>query len=338
MEINNRLSIFLIFGFCFLSLASCKEKKQMSPKLNLNTNQITVSGISSGGYMAHQFHIAFSDQVVGAALLASGPYGCAEGDLQTALGSCLNNQSELDEIKYITLIKKSAKDKNISNTEHLKNDKVWIYHGTNDSTVSNQVVKAQASLYKKLGAEVVEEYSQSSGHGMPTKSFGVKCDLTKTPFINDCNFDAASTLLSFLKSSENNSAGIKDKEISQGKIITIDQSNYLMAEESNTLADEGYVYVPDYCIKGGECQLHIVFHGCQQNQENIGMDFVENTGYNNWADKNKTVILYPQTTASFVPLNPKACWDWWGYTGEEYQYRSGKQMKHVYQIAMGLAK
>jgi poly(3-hydroxybutyrate) depolymerase len=40
---------------------------------------VTVSGISSGGYMAVQFQVAFSKLVKGAGILAAGPYDCAEG-------------------------------------------------------------------------------------------------------------------------------------------------------------------------------------------------------------------------------------------------------------------
>jgi hypothetical protein len=37
-----------------------------------------VSGLSSGAFFAHQFHIAFSKLVSGAGIVAGGPYGCVE--------------------------------------------------------------------------------------------------------------------------------------------------------------------------------------------------------------------------------------------------------------------
>ena len=39
------------------------------------------------------------------------------------------------------------------------------------------------------------------------------------------------------------------------------------------------------------------------------------------AEANGLVILYPQ--ARTTPLNPKACWDWWGYTGKQYACQYG---------------
>ena len=39
--------------------------------------QISVAGISSGAFMANQFHTAHSADVMGAAMVAGGLYGCA---------------------------------------------------------------------------------------------------------------------------------------------------------------------------------------------------------------------------------------------------------------------
>jgi hypothetical protein len=39
------------------------------------------------------------------------------------------------------------------------------------------------------------------------------------------------------------------------------------------------------------------------------------------------VVVYPQTRASFMPLNPKGCWDWWGYSGADYDTRNGVQLR-----------
>jgi poly(3-hydroxybutyrate) depolymerase len=86
------------------------------------------------------------------------------------------------------------------------------------------------------------------------------------------------------------------------------------------MADEGYAYVPDACARGEPCRVHVAFHGCGQSAEQIGSAFYEHAGYNRWADLNRLIVLYPQTRPSqptplapLLPLNPKACWDWWGY-------------------------
>lgn len=47
-----------------------------------------VSGLSSGAYMAGQFHVALSGTLAGAAVLASGTYGCSRGAVSTAMYHC----------------------------------------------------------------------------------------------------------------------------------------------------------------------------------------------------------------------------------------------------------
>jgi hypothetical protein len=45
--------------------------------------------------------------------------------------------------------------------------------------------------------------------------------------------------------------------------------------------------------------------------------------YNQWAETNNIIILYPQ--ALRTTLNPKGCFDWWGYTGADYATKLGVQ-------------
>ncbi|MGK0306768.1 MAG: poly(3-hydroxybutyrate) depolymerase, partial [Gammaproteobacteria bacterium] len=122
----------------------------------------------------------------------------------------------------------------------------------------------------------------------------------------------------------------------QGNLVLVDQQA-LGGEQASSLAEQGYLYIPKTCQAGESCQLHISFHGCQQNVETVGTQFIENNGLNNWADTNQMVVLYPQTKNSmFMPLNPQGCWDWWGYTGSDYATQNGLQIRAVKQIAESL--
>ena len=48
------------------------------PALGADLDATSVSGLSSGAFMASQFHIAHSRIVIGAGIVAGGPYACAE--------------------------------------------------------------------------------------------------------------------------------------------------------------------------------------------------------------------------------------------------------------------
>ena len=58
------------------------------PSFDVDTGETSVSGLSSGGYMAVQFEVAFSSSVKGAGVIAGGPYFCAQGDVIRATTVC----------------------------------------------------------------------------------------------------------------------------------------------------------------------------------------------------------------------------------------------------------
>lgn len=182
---------------------------------------------------------------------------------------------------------------------------------------------------------------------------GVECDRTASPYINTCKLDAAGKLLSAIlprlkepsgdssikhESSPSGDNDASGERATGGEIVAFEQGQFLDQGRDNTLADTGYYYAPKKCSQGHLCKVHIVFHGCQQNADSIDRTFINNAGYNRWADANNIVVIYPQTEASFVPLNPKACWDWWGYTGEDYLSRNSEQLKHIYNMLIGLSQ
>ena len=55
---------------------STSQKLTALPRLDRTA--ITVSGLSSGGFFAHQFHVAYSKLVTGAGIIAGGPFRCVE--------------------------------------------------------------------------------------------------------------------------------------------------------------------------------------------------------------------------------------------------------------------
>ena len=109
------------------------------------------------------------------------------------------------------------------------------------------------------------------------------------------------------------------------------------------MADTGYVYVPKACAEGQPCKLHVAIHGCKQNTATIGTAYVTDTGYLPWADSNNIVLLFPQTIARNDyalggVVNPNACWNWWGYGGDDnYHTRIGYQVAAIRSMVDRLA-
>lgn len=300
---------------------------QAQPTLNLDTRQITVSGLSAGGYMANQFHVAYSDWVSGAAIISAGPYYCAQNDITVALDTCVDAlDGSLAPASLLSQAEKWAKAGKIAPLENLQDDRVWLLHGTRDQRVAQEVTDLLHQQYQTwLSAEAVRYIvDKPFGHHFPTLQDGGACSASDTPFIGDCNYDAAGEALGFLLGELN-----APDDTQEGEVISYNQHD-IAGAAADTLAQTGYAYVPKSCADGQPCQVHVSFHGCNQYADAVNMAYVERTGLNRWADDNQLVVFYPQTRKSlFMPLNPQGCWDWWGYTGDDYATRDGEQLRAV---------
>jgi poly(3-hydroxybutyrate) depolymerase len=325
----NNLTMLLISCLFISSSQVCAEK------LNLDLTKIGVSGLSSGGYMANQFHIAHSDWVDKVGIIAAGPYYCAQNSIKTALAQCVNESTHATSDNLIVQATIYEENGKIAALNNLKNSKVWLLKGSKDRKIHSDVTQALQKQYLMWMQPQHLEYvnRQPFAHHFPTLTYGSKCDVSKPPFLGNCDFDAAGEMLTFLHST------LQPRNAQpQGKLVLIDQQS-LGGEPASSLAEQGYLYIPKTCQAGESCELHISFHGCQQNAQTVDTQFVENNGLNNWADTNHLVVLYPQTKNSmFMPLNPQGCWDWWGYTSNEYATQKGPQIKAVKQIAESLAQ
>ena len=67
----------------------------------------------------------------------------------------------------------------------------------------------------------------------------------------------------------------------------------------------------------------------------IGDTFIKDSGFAEIADKNRLIVLFPQSKASTV--NPNGCWDWWGYTGLDYLGKDAPQIKAIWAMVEQLA-
>lgn len=321
--------------FIISSLLCLTTAQVRAEKLNLTLDKIGVSGLSSGGYMANQFHLAHSDWVDKVGIIAAGPFYCAQNSIKTALEQCVNKSTKNTSINLPMQANLYADAGKIASLKNLKNSKVWMLWGTKDEKIHADVNQALYLQYLQWMDQDSIKFvnDQPFAHHFPTLNQGSKCDVSSSPFLGDCGYDAAGEMLNFLYPTLN-----KPIEKPQGKLIQIDQHK-LGGKAANTLSDKGYVYIPQSCQEGETCQVHINFHGCQQNEQSVGPQYVQNNGINNWADSNHMVVLYPQTKNSmFLPLNPQGCWDWWGYTGEAYATKDGEQIQAVKNIAKSLAE
>ena len=339
MSNNSTLRRFTIFrqiavivlAISATTLTSCGADEpvaDMLPSLGANGG-ITVSGISSGGYMAGQYLVAFSANVNGAAVVAAGPWGCARGDIGRALQTCISGEGlDIDELHEMAAEKAAAGV--IDATNNLGDARALLFHGAKDAVVGAPAVDALRRWLTEYADDgnIRTVNDVPVAHGWPTSAYGGSCDTFAAPYINNCGYDLAGEILTHLHGELDEAAN------STRSLHRFDQRPFGDA----SLADYGYLYVPARCEANAGCTVHVFFHGCEQSADTIGTELADNAGFNRWAESNDIVVLYPQVAKSLAaPMNPLGCWDWWGYTGADYLDRSGPQLLAVRRMVEQLA-
>jgi poly(3-hydroxybutyrate) depolymerase len=301
------------------------------PKLTIERGAVTVSGASSGGYMATQFHVAHSQLVQGAGIYAAGPWYCARGAMSRALADCFDEPASAPGApELIAHAKQQAAARRIDPVQGLADDRVWVFRGRRDDKVAQPVTDALVEFYRAFvpAANVAYVTNVDAAHGIPTVSTGADCAVTASPFLNACRYGGAGQMLAFLY-------GRLQPAGTPRRAIEFDQSPY---DPSGSLAATGYLYVPGTCAGGQPCRLHVAFHGCRQGAEFVGDAFVTGAGYARWAETNRIVVLFPQAKRSLLmPFNPQGCWDWWGYEDPDYATRAGTQVRAIRAMVQALS-
>ncbi|MBR0824314.1 hypothetical protein JQ596_02105 [Bradyrhizobium manausense] len=311
----------------------------------------SISGISSGAFMAVQFGTAWSSVISGVGVVAGGPYWCAKADaldavtgywgpIWRATGACMKGPaSDLDLRDFTAKADAKAAAGEIDALSNLGRQKIYLFHGYNDAIVDKAATDAAADFYRHyLGAanrgNLFYQTALGAGHSFVVTKEGAPglndCKANTEPYIDQCGYDQAGIILQHIYGRLNrpNPAQLA------GSVKSFDQSLYTKPHlpDALSLGDTGYVFIPQDCEQGAPCRVHVALHGCKQDVGDIGRRFVDEAGYNAWADTNRLIILYPQTkTSPFAPGNPQACWDWWSYVDHEDSYvtKSGAQIRAI---------
>ena len=216
----------------------------------------------------------------------------------------------------------------------LAKQKVYVFSGTKDAVVKPTVVQATRDFYQAAGVpktSLAFVGTWPAGHAFISPTFGNKCATNAAPYIDQCAkkgsvYDQPHAILQRIYGS------LKPAVASLSSTVRpFDQRAF--ADASIGFDTVGFYYVPKSCTASSSaCAVHVVFHGCLQGASVVGSDVYSKVGYNQWADSNNIIVLYPQVVASEVlPTNPNGCWDWWGvgYTGANFQVKSGPQMSAI---------
>lgn len=336
-----------------VALASCRSEPPVArlPASAAVATQTSVSGISSGAYMAGQFQLAHGDIVIGAAIIAGGPFACAESlfadlmpgpgslfiNMSKAVNGCMLNTLWMMGVPSPTVLARRAETLaergDIAKLETVRTDRVYLFSGTADTVVKPPIVAAAREFYRKLGVpdeRIAFIDTMPAGHAFVTLDKGNACGRSEKPYVVDCDYDQAGALLTHIYGQ------LSPRTTNPGGSFNVfDQREFSSDLTNHGLADRGVVYVPAACKAHAGCRIHVAYHGCAQNQGAVGDAFIAGTALAQWADTNRLIVLFPQVSTG--PTNPQGCWDWWGYTGAQFLTAKAPQIVAVRRMIARLA-
>src|SRR3954471_13323265 len=148
----------------------------------LDPSSVTVSGLSSGAFFAHQFHVAYSSLVKGAGMVDGGLYRCAKQidnvlpplgnpfflffvsrSVVASLAVCTTlGRNDFKQFGWQFPDKPDAKeaqklareahaDGMIDDPANLVTSKVWLFHGNNDEVVPRSTMDQLKTFYRLMG-------------------------------------------------------------------------------------------------------------------------------------------------------------------------------------------
>jgi hypothetical protein len=348
-----------------LAMPAVDSKVVQLGSYKVKQGQSSVSGLSSGAFMTVQLHLAYSASFAGAGIIAGGPFRCAESYraaallaedayVQGALYICMNPltpHTGPDAEHLARLAHQTAVVGEIDDVANLCDDRVYIFTGSADKVVYSEVVARTRRFYELLGvkrANIHYDDTVAAGHSIITDNpEDSALDANQPPYINNGGFMQSHHILRHIYGKLKPAA----RQLS-GRLVRFDQREFFGGEARASMSDFGYAYVPRAVEEGKAARVHIALHGCKQgynytnyvngrpdiaNQPPYGNRYFTTTGYNQIADSNDIIVLYPQAqgTDGNGTQNPDGCWDWWGYTSEstsrpDYYSREAIQIKAIH--------
>ncbi len=280
--------------------------------------------------MATQYQVAYSKDVAGAGVIGAGPWLCAQGIVTRALRDCLAGASGgPDEAPLVAALRASAAVQCRGRSVRTRGGPYLDLPRRQGRQGGRGGFGFAAALLQGIRAARAGALRDAGTGGARVSDArdGDACDADASPWILACGYDAAGEML---QASLRRSRGTAGSRVT-GTLLRVRPGALRRTRRARARwHDTGFLFVPRECAAGQPCRLHVAFHGCRQGIGFLGRTFARQTGYNRWADTNRIVVLYPQVKASTSwPVNPRGCWDWWGYSGADYAAKRGAQLSAV---------
>ncbi len=197
--------------------AAAPSLEDLASGVKIDKTEISVSGISSGGFMAHQFHVAHSSHVMGVGVIAGGPYYCAKGSIVGAVTRCSKfvelecgsllqmfgldgsdcektflgpkddkEAQEMAKESFLEAVEKNGQDFK----DNMKSDRIYLFSGLQDAVVPGTVMDAVFHFYTDTDKGNVDEKQVRDNDEFPVRHAMIRdhrIERPPTKIVNECN-------------------------------------------------------------------------------------------------------------------------------------------------------
>src|SRR5262245_48053682 len=254
-------------ALCLFASSLSNESRAEGPELkayNAVIGESSISGISSGAFMAVQFGFAWSSVITGVGVVAGGPFYCAQASaadilnafaapILNATGPCM--KGPIADLKpMIDKVEEKAASGDLDPLDNIHRQKIYLFHGYNDAIVARSVTDAATEFYRHVLGDPARgnlfyQNARGAGHSFVVDDRAGEglnaCASNKSPFIDRCGYDQAGIILQHIY------GALRPPTTGAltGSLKRFDQNRYTGSHIAGALSlgDDGFVFVPKDC-------------------------------------------------------------------------------------------
>lgn len=261
---------------------------------------LTISGISSGGFMAAQMATIYSDKFSGVGTVAGGVYYCAKNHFQEkinqfgsssyfafnydpknklgknatpayvnptyqAVGICMGNPEQAhagqDGAMNLEFLQDFETRSSIAPVRNIARQKVFIYQGQEDDVVKAAMVGKLEEFYARMGVD------------RRNLVFSLRSGGHNFPTDRKDGIACNEEKVPYVASCDYDLAGDILKHTLGRKLqrTAANLQNLRVVEQRNapgSVHTYGYLYANDFCLsQPDKCDLHVALHGCKMSDD-----------------------------------------------------------------------